>query len=137
RRAPVRHRVAGALAGALLLGATRLLVQRWDPQPDAPGRWGGTAAELVALTAALVVVGALAAWRLPRFRVVGVALVAAAVLAVAPPSGRLPALLLCLPVGALLVGALTAAATEGATRPVLLRRPRALLAAGLAAALVL
>lgn len=131
------RRIGAALAGLLLLGAVRLLVPRWDPQPADPDRWGGDRTGLVLLTAVLVVVGVLAAWRLPRFRAAGVALTATAVLAVAPPSGRLPALLLCVPLAALLAGALVAAATEAVARPVLRRRPRAALVAGLVAAVVL
>ncbi|WP_139306714.1 hypothetical protein [Modestobacter sp. DSM 44400] len=54
----------------------------------------------------LLGVGLLALWALPALRGPAVALVATTLLAVAPPSGRLPALLLCLPLAAVLLGAL-------------------------------
>jgi hypothetical protein len=132
-----RRRIVPALTGLVLLAGVRLLVPRWDPEPSDPAGWGGDATGLLLLTAVLVVGGLLAAWRLPRFRAEGAALVVTAVLAVAPPSGRLPALLLCLPLGALLMTALVAAGAERLAGSVRHRRPRALLAAGLVAALLL
>jgi multisubunit Na+/H+ antiporter MnhG subunit len=133
---PGRRRAAAALVGVLLLAAVRVLVQRWDPQPDDPARWGGSSTGLVLLSVVLVLTGALAAWRLPRFRAAGTALGATVAVAVAPPSGRLPALLLCLPLAALLAGALLAAVAAGAARP-LPNRPRALVGAGPVAVLLL
>jgi hypothetical protein len=132
-----RRQVGAALAGAVLLGVLRGLVQRWDPQVADAGRWGGTPTGLVVVTAVLVVVGLAAVWQLPRFRAGGVALTATALLAVAPPSGRLPALLLCLPLGALLLGALAAAGAEAVSSPVLRSRPRGLLAVGVVAGVLL
>ncbi|WP_138759747.1 hypothetical protein [Modestobacter altitudinis] len=135
-RTPGR-RIRAALAGVVLLGLLRVLVQRWDPQVADPQRWGGTPTRLVVVTAVLVAVGLAAVWRLPRSRAAGAALVATALLAVAPPSGRLPALLLCLPLGALLLGALAAASAEAVSAPALRGRPRALLAVGVVAGVLL
>ncbi|WP_369139824.1 hypothetical protein [Modestobacter versicolor] len=139
RPGPAARRASVVAAGVLLLAGTRLLVQRWDPQPDDPARWGGGATDLLVLTTALLAAAAVAAWRLPRYRAPAAALAVTTLLAVAPPSGRLPALLLCLPLGALLVGALVGAlvpAPAGRTAAVG-RRPRALVAAGVTAALLL
>ncbi len=131
------RQVGAALAGVLVLGLLRVLVQHWDPQVADPERWGGTPTRLVVVTAVLVAVGGAAVWRLPRFRAGGAALTATALLAVAPPSGRLPALLLCVPLGALLLGALAAAGAEAVSSPALRGRPSALLAAGVVAGVLL
>jgi hypothetical protein len=131
------RRVGAALLGAVLAAGVRLLLEQWDPQPADPGRWGGSWAGAVLLVAALTLVGVLAAWRLPGHRAAGTALAATTLLAVVPPSGRLPALLLCTVLAALLVGALAAAVAERHVLPVLSRRPRGLLAAGLAGAVLL
>jgi len=137
-RAPrARWRALVAAVGVLLLAGTRALVGRWDPPVDGPSPWGADRTELLVVSGTLLVVGALTVWLLPALRAPGTALLALTLLAVAPPSGRVPALLLALPLGALLLGALAAVATARLARPVLVRRPRALLAAGLIAAVVL
>jgi hypothetical protein len=127
------RRTGIVLTGLVLLAAVRVLLPRWDPQADQPSRWGGSATALLLLSGVLVVVGLLAARRLPHLRAAGTALTATVLLAVAPPSGRLPALLLCIPLAALLVGALVATAAERVLR----RSPRATVIAGLAGAALL
>jgi len=126
--------VAGLLA-PVFVGLV-LLLPRWDPQPDVSAPWAAGETRSVLLTAALLAAGALAAWVLPRWRPPAAALAVTTLAAVAPP-GRFSALVVCLPVGALLLGALV---QWSAARPGLARvRPAAaaLGAVGLAAALVL
>ncbi|WP_222193957.1 hypothetical protein [Modestobacter italicus] len=134
---PVGRRAAAAGLGLLLLAGTRVLVGRWHSDAGDPARWGAERLDLWLLSAALVAVGLVAAWSLPAVRALGVALVAVTVVAVAPPLGRLSGLVLVLPLAALLLGAVATVAASRVARPVLARRPRALLAAGLAAAVVL
>ncbi|MPQ99957.1 hypothetical protein GB931_18950 [Modestobacter sp. I12A-02628] len=118
-RWPASRRLACALAlGPLFLLAT-LTLDRWDPQPASPGRWGATSGELVTVTVVLVLVGLLGAVGLPRLRAAGIALALTAATTVAPSPGRLSALQVCLPVAALLVGALA----QVAVRRVLAVRP--------------
>lgn len=100
---------AGLLAGAV---AVRLLLPAWSPQSEDPARWAAGPAERWAAGAVLLVVALLAAWSLPRFRGLATGLAGTTVLAGVPPSGRLPALLLCLPVAAVLVGGLVERATR-------------------------
>ncbi|MGY2080741.1 hypothetical protein [Modestobacter sp. SYSU DS0657] len=95
--------VGGLVAGAVV---TRLLVGAWHPQPGDPARWGAGTAALVVLGVGLLAVGALTVVRLPRLRGAGVALLAGTLLGVVPPGHRLPALLACLPLAALLAAVL-------------------------------
>jgi hypothetical protein len=104
--APRGRRLAAAgLLVAAAVGA-RVTVDRWDPESSDPGRWAASTPGLVAVGALVLGVGLLTALRSTRLRPVGVALAATTVLAVLPPSGRLPALLLCLPTAAVLLGVL-------------------------------
>ncbi|MGY1856710.1 hypothetical protein [Modestobacter sp. SYSU DS0290] len=142
--------VLAVVGSALAAVATRLLVGVWYPRPGDPARWGAGTAELVALGVALAAIAVVTLVRLPRLRGPGAALLAGTLLGVVPPGDRLPALLTCLPVAALLAAVLATGATVpltdrlAATRPALARwvRPAAavalalLLAAALPAALI-
>ena len=130
------RRAAAAAGGVLLLTGGRTLVERWAPEPADPARWGADRTGLLVTCAVLLAVAVLAVVLLPRLRPLGVALAAVALLSVAPPSERVAALLLALPVAALLVAALGTLAAARLGRPVLVR-PRARLAAGLAGAVAL
>ena len=137
RPGPAPRRVAMLVGGLLVLIGVRLLLPRWDPQPADPARWAADDTGALLLGAGLLLVGLLTAAAMPRARVAGVALAATTALAAAPPSVRLPALVVCLPVAAVLVGALAALATARVAERARAGRPRALLAAGLVAALLL
>ncbi|MFQ1001464.1 hypothetical protein [Modestobacter sp. SSW1-42] len=130
------RRAAVAAGGVLLLTGGRALVERWAPEAADPARWGADRTGVLVTTGVLLAVGVLATLLLPRRRPLGVALAAAALLSVAPPSQRVAALLVALPVAALLVAALGTLAAAHLGRPVLVR-PRARLVAGLAGALAL
>ncbi|GAB3362282.1 thioesterase domain-containing protein [Modestobacter lapidis] len=104
-RGPATRRLAVGTGLAAATVAVRLLVARWDSQPQAPGRWAAGLPDLLLVTAALLAVALLTVVVLPPLRTPAVALAATTLLAVAPPWGRLPALLLCLPVAALLLAA--------------------------------
>lgn len=101
--ATARTVVAGLLA-PVFVGLV-LLLPVWDPQPDVVAPWAAGETRSVLLTAGLLAAGALGAWLLPRWRPPAAALAATTLAAVAPP-GRFAALVVCLPVGALLAGAL-------------------------------
>ncbi|SDO21669.1 hypothetical protein SAMN05660199_01544 [Klenkia soli] len=120
---------AGLLAPVFV--AVVLLLPRWDPQPDVLAPWAAGETRSVLLTAGLLGAGVLAAWLLPRWRPPAAALAATTLAAIAPP-GRFSALVVCLPVGALLVGALV----QELVRTPALRPLRPVLAAATAAALV-
>jgi hypothetical protein len=111
-----QQRRPAAVALAVVAVAVRLLVARWSPQPDDPGRWSAGQVELVLVSGVLLAVGAAAAWWLPELRAAGIAVAGTTLLAVAPPSGRLPALLICLPVAALLLATLVQRAAAPAPR---------------------
>jgi len=132
-RPAVRTVAAGLLAPVFVVLV--LVLPAWDPQPDVLEPWAAGEARSVALTAGLLAVGVLAAWLLPRWRPPAAALAATVLAAVVPP-GRFAALVVCLPVGGLLAGALVqallAAPALRRARPVLLAAG----AAGLVAALV-
>lgn len=112
-------RLIPTLVPALLFIAVAFLLGRWDPQPETAVTWAAQEPAVLGVAAALVAVGILAAWRLPRFRAAGVALVATTAAAVALP-GRLAVLLVCLPLAAIL----TAALLQAWARPVLGARER-------------
>ncbi|MGY1842177.1 hypothetical protein [Modestobacter sp. SYSU DS0875] len=95
--------VGGIVAGAVVV---RLLVGAWHPQPGDPARWGAGTAGLVVLGVGLLAVGSLTVVRLPRLRGAGAALLAGTLLGVVPPGHRLPTLLTCLPLAALLTAVL-------------------------------
>ena len=101
---PVRTAVAGATVVALVV--LRLLLPRWEPETADPTRWGGSTAALVSIAAALLLVAVLAAVLLPVLRPAAAGLLALTVLAVVPPSGRVPALVLTLPLAVLLLAGL-------------------------------
>ncbi|GAB4080199.1 hypothetical protein GCU67_16160 [Modestobacter muralis] len=130
------RRAAAAAGGVLLLTGGRALVERWAPEAADPARWGADRTGVLVTSGVLLLVGVLAAVLLPRWRPLGVALAAVALLSVAPPSQRVSALLLSLPLAALLVGALGALAAARLPRSVL-ARPRTRLVAGLAGAVAL
>ncbi|QXG76999.1 hypothetical protein KUM42_05575 [Modestobacter sp. L9-4] len=130
------RRAAAAAGGVLLLTGGRALVQRWAPEAADPARWGADRTGVLVASGLLLAVGVLAAVLLPRLRPLAVALAAAALLSVAPPAERVAALLLCLPIAALLVAALGTLAAARLGRPVL-ARPRARLVVALAGALAL
>jgi len=130
------RRAAAAAAGVLLLTGGRVLVERWAPEAADPSRWGADRTGVLVTSGVLLAVGLLAAVLLPRWRPLGVALAVVALLSVAPPSHRVSALLLGLPLAALLVATLGTLAAAHLGRPVL-ERPRARLAAGLAGAVAL
>jgi hypothetical protein len=87
----------------------RLLLPVWAP-PPADEDWSG--AGPVVLSAAFLVVAAVAGRLLPGFRPLAAALAVLTVLAAAPPTARPAAVVLGLPVAALLLAALAAAAAE-------------------------
>lgn len=99
----VRVVAAGLLAPVFV--ALVLLLPGWDPQPPVTTPWAAGETPSVLLTAGLLTAGALAAWLLPRWRPPAAALAVTTLAAVAPP-GRFAALVVCLPVAAVLVGAL-------------------------------
>lgn len=110
---PLRGRAA-VIAVALLLAAfvaVAAALPRWDGEPW-PGAGGGSA-----LTAAVVVllVGALAAWRLPRRRALATAAVATATADLALTGPPAP-LVVALPIAALLAAELLAAGARAALR---------------------
>ncbi|SDG72835.1 hypothetical protein [Klenkia brasiliensis] len=131
--ATTRTVVAGLLA-PVFVGLV-LLLPVWDPQPDVVAPWAAGGVVPVLLTAGLLAAGALGAWLLPRWRPPAAALAATTLAAVVPP-GRFAALVVCLPVGALVAGALVqrllAVDAVRRARPVL----AGVAAAGLVAALV-
>ena len=109
-RRATRTRTIGTLLLVPVVIGTVLLLPRWDP--EAVGLGPGT---LLPSAAAFLVVGGLAAWVLERLRAPALALVATT-LTVLLPSGRLSALIVCLPLAAVLtVGVLrTVVARPGA-----------------------
>jgi hypothetical protein len=130
-RATLRGRLIAALVSVPVLVLVTLLLPRWDPQPDA--FWIGNAA-LAAAAVGFVLIGGLGAWMSDRLRVPAIALVATTLGAIVL-SGRLSAVVVCLPLAALVTAAL---ADELALRlPVGARRGlRIAAAAALASALV-
>ncbi|GHE10308.1 hypothetical protein [Klenkia taihuensis] len=134
RWSPVARTVVAGCLAPVFVGLV-LLLPAWDPQPDVVAPWAAGEARSVLLTAGLLAVGVLAAWWLPRWRPPAAALAATVLAAVVPP-GRFAALVVCLPVGALLAGALVqellAVRALRRARPVLLAAG----AVGLVAALV-
>lgn len=101
---PTRRVVAAGLLAPVFVGLV-LVLPAWDPQPAIATPWAAGQTRSVVLTAALLTIGVLAAWVLPRWRPPAAALAVTTLAAVAPP-GRFSALVVCLPVAALLVGAL-------------------------------
>ncbi|WP_369134519.1 hypothetical protein [Modestobacter sp. I12A-02662] len=97
------------LVAVPLLAGVRLLLPAWAPEPPGPD-WSGAAPVLLSVT--FLGTAALAGWLLPGFRPVAVALAVLTLLSVAPPTGRLAGAVLGLPVAALLIAALAAAAAE-------------------------
>ncbi|SCX52587.1 hypothetical protein SAMN03159343_2810 [Klenkia marina] len=117
RRWSTRTRTVLAALLAPVFVVLVLLLPRWDPQPDVLAPWAAGEARSVLLTAGLLAVGALAAWVLPRWRPPAGALAVTTLAAIAPP-GRFSALVVCLPLGALLLGALVQELVRHpATRP--------------------
>jgi hypothetical protein len=106
-RARRTHRAGHAAAIAALtltaLAAVRLALPSWAPEVDDTARWGGRPGALLVLALGLLLVAALSGWRVPALRPPAVGLVALTVLAVVPPSARVAALVLALPLAALLV----------------------------------
>jgi hypothetical protein len=118
-----RTRTIGALLLVPVVVGAVLLLPRWDP--EAVGLGTGI---LLPSAAAFLVVGGLAAWVLERLRTPALALVATT-LAVLLPSGRVSALIVCLPLAAVLtVGVLR---TVVAAIPTRTRRTVRGVAAGL------
>lgn len=138
RRVALPRRLIAALLLVPVLALVALLLPRWDPQPgaEAYGVGNGT---LLALGAAFLVVGSLAAWSLASVRIPAVAL-AAATLSALVLQGRFSALTVCLPFAALVSAALAesllSSAPEGTRRPLRVAAS-ALLAGALITALVL
>lgn len=140
RRWPATARtVAAGLLAPVFVGLV-LLLPVWDPQPDVVAPWSAGGGVPVLLTAGLLSAGVLAAWLLPRWRPPAAALAVTTLAAVVPP-GRFAALVVCLPVGALVAGALVqelvAVAAVRRLRPVLAGVATAGLVAALVAATVL
>ena len=127
--ARVRTVLAGLLAPVFVLLV--LLLPHWDPQPGVTAPWAAGETRSVLLTGGLLAVGALAAWLLPRWRPPAAALAVTTLAAIAPP-GRFSALVVCLPVGALLAGALA----QELVRLPALHRVRPVLSAAAVAAVV-
>ena len=130
RWSPRLRTVLAGLLAPVFVGLV-LLLPRWDPQPDVVAPWAAGETRSVLLTAGLLAAGALAAWLLPRWRPPAAALAVTTLAAIAPP-GRFSALVVCLPVGALLVGALA----QEAVRAPALRPARPVLAVATTVALV-
>jgi hypothetical protein len=131
RRWSARTRTVLAAALAPVFVGLVLLLPRWDPQPDVVAPWAAGETPSVLLTAGLLATGALAAWVLPRWRPPAAALAVTTLAAVAPP-GRFSALVVCLPLGALLAGALV----QGLVRAPAVRVLRPALATATAVGLV-
>jgi hypothetical protein len=100
-RATLRGRLIAALVSVPVLVLVTLLLPRWDPQPDAFGI--GNAA-LAAAAVGFVLIGGLGAWASDRLRVPAIALVATTLGAIVL-SGRLSAVVVCLPLAALVTAA--------------------------------
>jgi hypothetical protein len=103
-RAALRGRLIVALALVPVLVLVALLLPRWDPQPDAATFGIGNAA-LTAVAGGFVVIGGLGAWASDRLRVPAIALVATTLGAIVL-QGRLSAVVVCLPLAALVTAAL-------------------------------
>ena len=133
RRMAPRMRLISALLLVPVVALAALLLPRWDPRPgvEAYGLGNGT---LLALGAAFLVVGSLAAWSLPGVRIPAVALVATTLTALLL-QGRFSALIVCLPFAALVTAAL-AQWLLSATSVVMRRSLRIAAAAALAGALI-
>jgi hypothetical protein len=134
-RARGQRAAAGVVLGLVFLG-TRLALGRWDPQAAGPQGWDAGLPRLLVVCAALLVVGLLAGLLLPALRAPAVALVVTTLVAAAPPTSRPSALVLCLPVGALLLGGLVEPVAGARARAEHLRRSSGVAPATLAAALV-
>ncbi len=138
RWSPTTRVVAAGLLAPVFVGLV-LLLPRWDPQPAVTTPWAAGETRSVLLTAGLLTVGALAAWLLPRWRPPAAALAVTTLAAVAPP-GRFAALVVCLPVAAVLAGALVqrlvAVPIVARVRPVLLIAGAAALATAVVLAAV-
>ena len=138
RWSPRLRTVLAGLLAPVFVGLV-LLLPRWDPQPDVLAPWAAGETRSVLLTAGLLTAGALAAWLLPRWHPPAGALAVTTLAAIAPP-GRFSALVVCLPVGALLVGALAQELVRAPAlrplRPVLAVATTVALVAGLALAAV-
>ncbi len=122
----VRVPAAGLLA-PVFVGVV-LVLPGWDPQPGSTAPWPAGGTTVVLLTGGLLIVGALGAWVLPRWRPLAAALAVTTLAVVAPP-GRLSAVLVCLPVAAVVTGAL---AQRAAGLPAAARLRPALAVAGTA-----
>jgi hypothetical protein len=137
-----RLRGAGiGVATVLALVAVRLGLAGWDPEDTDPARWDGSTAGLVVLGVVLLVIAVATALLVPALRPAAAGLLALTALAVVPPSGRVSALLLALPLGALLLAALAGRATVPRRRPARAtpasaRRPALLAAAAVLTVLV-
>ena len=132
-----RVRLAGAGVFVPGIVLVTLLLPLWDP-PREVAAGLGTGTRLVA-TAAFLLVGGVAAWRVDRFRVPASALVGTTLTAIAP-LGRLSAVIVCLPLAAVLTVALAEQAVERSperTRRMLRLAGVAVLAGAGAAAVVL
>jgi hypothetical protein len=114
---------------------TRLVLGHWAPEPAGPQRWAAGPVILLLVTAALVVTGLLAGRFLPGLRAPAAALVLTALVAAGPPSSRPSALVMCLPVGSLLLGALVQRMTHARPSAAHLAPPRVAVTAVAAAAL--
>ena len=130
RWSPRLRTVLAGLLAPVFVGLV-LLLPRWDPQPDVGAPWSAGETRSVLLTAGLLTAGALAAWLLPRWRPPAGALAVTTLAAIAPP-GRFSALVVCLPVGALLVGALV----QELVRAPVMRRVRPVVAVATTVALL-
>ncbi len=129
RRATRTQTIGALLLVPVVVGAV-LLLPHWDP--EAVGLGTGT---LLPSAAAFLVVGGLAAWVLERLRVPALALVATT-LTVLLPSGRLSALIVCLPLAAVLTVGVLRTVVPGRTRRALGRVAAALLVGALVVTVV-
>jgi hypothetical protein len=136
-RAGLRGRLAGAVVFVPVIVLVTLLLPHWDPPREAAAGLG-TGTRLVT-TVAFLLVGGMAAWRLDRFRVPASALVGTTLTAIAP-LGRLSAVIVCLPLAAVLTVALADQAVERSperTRRMLRVAGAAVLACAVVGAVVL
>jgi hypothetical protein len=133
RRLPTAGRAALVTALTALVVGVALTLDRWDPQPVAATVLGADVAATLAGSGVLLGLAGLSGWRLRRLQAPAVGVLATATSFTL--TGRLPALLVGLPLAALLVaGAGEQVLRQAGAAPV---RPRARLALPMVAGLAL
>jgi hypothetical protein len=132
---------AVAVGTVLGLVAVRLVLPGWAPDVGGTTRWGGSTVALVVLGGVLLLVALCSALLLPSHRPAAAGLLALTVLGVVPPSARVSALLIAVPLAALVLAGLAGSLLaprgrrSGAAQATI-GRPAALVAASVVVALV-